>query len=83
MCCENAFDRCWRISNVRFLFVLHCFSYDFGALEGPSGSIVYILDWFYICFAKIYVRVCGGLPVFEFCLFYNLFLMISVNVTIH
>ena len=47
--------------------------YDFGVLEGPNGSICCIVYLFYRCFAKIYVRVCGGLPVLEFCLFYCVF----------
>ena len=42
--------------------------YDFGVSEGPNGSIVCVLYWFYGCFMKIDVRVCGGLPVFECCL---------------
>ena len=57
--------------------------YDFGVLEGPTGSICCILYVFYKCFAKIVMRVCGGLPVFQFCLFYFVVLMISVNVTVH
>ena len=52
-------------------------------MEGPNGIIFCILYWFYICFRKIDVRVCGGLPVFDFRLFYTVFLMISVNVTFH
>ena len=44
--------------------------YDFGVLEGPTGSIFCILYVFYICFVQIYVRVCGGVQVFENCLFY-------------
>ena len=80
MFCENAFDRCWRMSNVGCWYNVF---YDFGVLEGPTGSIFCILYLFYKCFAKIDVRVCGGLPVFEFCLFYVVFLMISVNVTVH
>ena len=43
MFCENAFDRCWRMSNVRFCFVLQCVVYDFGVLKGPNGSILCIL----------------------------------------
>ena len=73
MFCENAFDRCCRMSNVSLLCVLHCFFYDFGVLEGPTGSIFWILYWFYICFVQIYVRVCGGVQVFAFCLFYVVF----------
>ena len=53
------------------------FFYDFVVLEGPNGNIFCILYWFYKCFAKIDVRVCGRFPVFENCLFYNVFLMIS------
>ena len=38
--------------------------HEFAVLEGPNGSIFYILYLFYICFREIDVRVCGGLPVF-------------------
>ena len=53
-----------------FWFVLQCLFYDFGVLEGPNGTIFCIVYLFYICFATIDVRVCGGLPVFEFCVSY-------------
>ena len=48
-------------------------------LAGPARGILCILDWFYRCFLKIDVRVCEGLPVFEFVIFSSLFLMISVK----
>ena len=49
------------------------FFYDVGVLEGPTGSIFWILYWFYTCFVQIDVRVCGGVQVFAFCLFYVVF----------
>ena len=73
------------LADVKCSFLV-CFTilfYDFGVLEGPNGTIFCILYWFYKCFVKIDVRVCGGLPVFEFCLFNFLYLIISVNVTVH
>ena len=73
MFCGNASERCWRLSCFRFLVSLQCLCYVVGVLEGPNGSICCILYLFYICFATIDVRVCGGLPVFEFCLFYCVF----------
>ena len=54
--------------------------HDFNVLEGPNGNIFCILRLFYECFAKIHVRVYGWLPMFENFVFYNMFLMISVNV---
>ena len=71
------------MSNVHCCFVLQCVVYDFGAWQGPNGSIFCILCMFYKCLVKIDVRVCGGLPVFEFCLSYYVLLMMSVNVTVH
>ena len=73
------------LADIKFLFVV-CFTilfYDFEVLEGPNGSIFYILYWFYKCFLKIDVRVCGGLPVFEFCIFYFVFLMISNSLILY
>ena len=61
------------MSNFRFWFVLQCCCYAFVVLEGPNGNIFCIVYWFYKCFATIDVRVCGGLPVFEFCLFHCVF----------
>ena len=60
-----------------FLFCFTVFVYDVGVLEWPNGSIFCIVYWFYTSFTKIDVRVCGGFPVFENCLLYVLFLMIS------
>ena len=77
MFCENAFDRCWRMSNVGLGFIFYSVFNDCVVLEGPNGNTLCILYWFYICFAKIDVRVCGRFPVFENLLFYGVFLMIS------
>ena len=31
--------------------------YDVGVVEGPNGSIFFIVYWFYICFVKIDVSL--------------------------
>ena len=77
MCSEHAFDRCWRISNVRCVVDFTLFLNDCVVSEGPNGSTCCILHWFYTCFAKIDVRICGRFPIFENVLFYNVCLMIS------
>ena len=66
-----------------FSFVLHWLFNDCVVLEGPTGSILCVLYLFYSCFAETDVRVCGGVQVFAFFLFYDMFLMISVKVTVH
>ena len=53
------------------------FFYIVGVLEGTNGSIFCILEVFYNCFVKIDVRVCGGFPMFEFYVFYNVFFVVS------
>ena len=63
--------------------VLDTVFYVVGVLEGPNGIIFCVVYLFYKCFVQIDVRVCGGLPEFENCVFYNMLLMISVNVTVH
>ena len=65
------------MSNVGCWFILQCFFNDCVVLEGPNGSTLCILYWFYKCFSKIDVRVCGRFPVFEHLLFCGVFLMIS------
>ena len=52
------------------------FFYIVGVLGRPNGSIFCILYWFHKCFVKIDVRVCAEFPRFEFCLFYEMFLII-------
>ena len=83
---DNGFvDVLWKciwplLADVECLF---CFVYfkllfnDCVVLEGPNGNIFCISYWFYTCFAKIDLRVCGRFPVFENKCFYNVFLMIS------
>ena len=63
-----------------FYIVFFC---GFGVPEGQYGSIFYILYCYYKCFGKTNVRACWGWPVFEFVLFYFVFFLISVNVTLH
>ena len=74
MFCENAFDPCWRMSNVRVRFVLQMFFYDFG--ERHSSLILY---WFCVCFVKMYLTVVGGCLICVLCLFYIAFFMLSVS----
>ena len=67
------------LADVECLFFVYfqMFFNDCVVLEGPNGSTFCILYLFYRCFAKIDVRVCGRFQVFENCLFYDVFLMIS------
>ena len=64
---------CWRVSSLRFCFVLLWFVNDCGAVEGSTRSILLILYWFYRGFVKMDLRVVGGFQVFDFYLFYYVF----------
>ena len=51
-----------------------------GSWQGqPEAYYAFSIE-FYICFLKIDVIICEGLPVFEFAIFSCVFLMISVKV---
>ena len=66
-----------------FLVCFTMFFYEFGVLEGPTEAYSVLYISFIDVSRQLMREFCGGLPMFEFCLCYCVFLMISVNVTIH
>ena len=83
MFCENAFDRCWRMSNVSVWCVLQCCFMISGSWKGQTEAY----SVFYICFInvsrKFMWEFVEGCKCSHFVYFIYCFFMTSEKVTVH